>query len=73
MKHPNKIYIHRVFSKTAFFKDLKDYEFDKYPWPDQCEGQRVYIYEGEDTSQLYIMGRDDKEYFCLYAWTEPEN
>lgn len=70
MKHPNKIYIHRVFSKTAF---LEDCEFDKYTWPDQCEGQRVYTYEGGDSNQLYVMGRDNKEYFCLYAWTEAEN
>ena len=71
MKHPNKIYIHRVFSKRAYLKDcgLDKYE---YTWPDHCEGQRVYIYEGGDSSQLYVMGRDNKEYFCLYAWTEPE-
>lgn len=71
MKHPNKIYIHRVFSKATF---LKLYSLDKheYTWPDLCEGQRVYIYEGEDPSQLSMMGKDDKEYFCLYAWTEPE-
>lgn len=71
MKHPNKVYIHRVFSKTDFSKNCEFDEYE-YTWPDLCEGQRVYIYEGEDSSQLYVMGKDDKEYFCLYCWTEPE-
>lgn len=72
MKHPNKIYIHRVFSKAAFLKDCEFDDKHEYTWPNECEGQRAYIYEGEDSSQLYVMGKDDKEYFCLYAWTEPE-
>lgn len=70
MKH----YINRRFNKSLWQKSLEltDEEASKYTWPDLCEGQRVYIYEGEDTSQLYVTGRDNKEYFCLYAWTEPE-
>lgn len=75
MKHPNKTYIHRVFSKSLWQKSLEftNEEASKYTWPNECEGQRVYIYKGEDSSQLYMMGKDDIEYYCLYTWTEPEN
>lgn len=70
-----KHYINRRFNKSIWQKSLgfTDEEASKYIWPNECEGQRVYIYEGKDSSQLYMTGKDDKEYFCLYCWTEAEN
>lgn len=67
-----KVYIHRVFSKAALSKYC-DFEKYGYRWPNECEGQPVYTYEGGNSNQLYVMGKDDAEYFCLYCWTEAEN
>ena len=71
MKH----YINRRFNKSLWQKSLEltDEVASQYTWPDLCEGQRAYIYEGEDSSQLYMTGKDDMEYICLYCWTEAEN
>lgn len=69
-----KCYINRCFDKDIFLKSMSENIIKPMNWPDYCHNARVYYKDEKDSGDLlYMEGTDGQEYFCLFAWTKPEN